>query len=206
MNRRLMMAQQAKKKLPADYTELAYIIARGPYNGVWFDTGVYADGYTGARYKYSQSEAKPYGAYVLSGSGFSAFPFFRNNAGGEIFINRNKMLLIKRSFDINTAYEFLIDKKGDVYLDDEFLISIGNETSGDPHKSTVKFGTYFGDVSNGAYHLCGNIYFCQIFQNGEIVRDFVPCINPKGIAGMYDLVEGKFYQGANKHFDAGEVA
>ncbi len=204
MNRRLMMAQQAQKRLPVDYTALKYITVKDPYIGVWFDTGIYADGYTGAKYKYSQSVFKPYGGYVLSGSGFPAFPFFRNYMGGEITVNRTKLHSIKRSYSAEIAYEFYVDKNGDVYLDDEFIISIGNEISGNPYESTVKFGTYFDDVNNAAYHLVGNIYYCQIFQKDEIVRDFVPCINPEGVAGMYDFVEGRFYRGVNGIFSAGE--
>lgn len=47
---------------------------------------------------------------------------------------------------------------------------------------------------------------CKIFAagfaaNGEIFlslkRDFVPCLNPEKVAGLYDLVEGRFYTSAN---------
>lgn len=33
----------------------------------------------------------------------------------------------------------------------------------------------------------------RIADQGEIVRDFVPCRNPSGEAGLWDFVEGKFY-------------
>lgn len=205
MNRRLMMQQQAKKRLPADYTELKYIVGTGAQ---WFDTGVYAENeYTGARYKYSQSQKKPYGAYILSGSGFPAFPFLRQSGAG-ILVNRTISQQIPFPFDVNTDYEFFTNEKGDVFLNDEFITSIGNNKPVNPFQSTIKCGVYYGETWNTAhYALIGNLYYVQIFQNGEIVRDFVPCINPDGIVGMYDLVDGGFYKSATStNYQAGEVA
>lgn len=37
------------------------------------------------------------------------------------------------------------------------------------------------------------IYSCQIFDNGEKVRDYVPCVSPDGYFGLYDLVTDEFY-------------
>lgn len=42
-------------------------------------------------------------------------------------------------------------------------------------------------------YLTAKLYSCQIKVKGEPFRDFVPCINPSGAVGLYDLVEGKFY-------------
>ena len=44
--------------------------------------------------------------------------------------------------------------------------------------------------------LQGNLYSAKIYHEGVIVRDFVPCINPMGQAGLYDLVDGGFYANA----------
>lgn len=40
------------------------------------------------------------------------------------------------------------------------------------------------------------LYSCQIYDNGKLVRDFAPCINPSGKAGLYDTVNGVFYANA----------
>ena len=37
------------------------------------------------------------------------------------------------------------------------------------------------------------LYSCQIYDNGTLVRDFVPCKNPSNAVGLYDLVGGQFY-------------
>lgn len=42
----------------------------------------------------------------------------------------------------------------------------------------------------------GKLYYCQIYDNGTHVRDFVPCKNPDGEIGLYDSIGGKFYGNA----------
>lgn len=39
-------------------------------------------------------------------------------------------------------------------------------------------------------------YACQIYDNGTLVRDYIPCINSDGTAGLYDMVNGVFYGNA----------
>jgi hypothetical protein len=39
-------------------------------------------------------------------------------------------------------------------------------------------------------------YSCQIYDNGTLVRDFVPCISADGEAGMWDKVNNQFYGNA----------
>lgn len=47
-----------------------------------------------------------------------------------------------------------------------------------------------GQLSNYAIV---KLYSAKIYESGIIARDFVPCVNPDGEYGLYDMVEGKFY-------------
>lgn len=40
------------------------------------------------------------------------------------------------------------------------------------------------------------IYACKLWDNGVLMRDFVPCVKHDGEAGMYDKVNGVFYGNA----------
>ena len=40
------------------------------------------------------------------------------------------------------------------------------------------------------------LYSCQIYDNGTLIRDYVPCKNPSGELGLYDLVNQQFYSNA----------
>lgn len=37
------------------------------------------------------------------------------------------------------------------------------------------------------------VHSCQIYDNGTLIRDYVPCINPDGAVGLYDLVTAAFF-------------
>lgn len=37
------------------------------------------------------------------------------------------------------------------------------------------------------------VYSCQIYDNGALIRDYVPCINPNGEVGLYDTVTKSFF-------------
>lgn len=56
--------------------------------------------------------------------------------------------------------------------------------------------------------ICGKyrIYQCRIYENGTLVRDMWPCYDPKGVACMYDKVQGKhYYNQGSGEFVAGEI-
>ena len=40
------------------------------------------------------------------------------------------------------------------------------------------------------------LYSCKIYDNGTLIRDFIPCKNASGVVGMWDDVNSVFYQNA----------
>lgn len=52
----------------------------------------------------------------------------------------------------------------------------------------------FAENRNGsAYGLCaGKLYSCKIYNNGVLVRDYIPAMNSDGVAGLYDAVNDTF--------------
>ena len=50
------------------------------------------------------------------------------------------------------------------------------------------------------------LYSCKIYDNGALVRDFVPCKNASGTVGLYDDANGVFYSNAGSGtFSYGEI-
>lgn len=61
-----------------------------------------------------------------------------------------------------------------------------------------------GTLASYAY---AKLYACQIYDNGTLVRDFVPCVDPAGNVGLYDLVTQAFFGNAGTGtFIGSEVA
>lgn len=61
--------------------------------------------------------------------------------------------------------------------------------------------------SDGVQYNAMSVYYCRMYDNGTLVRDYVPCISNTDAVGLYDLVEGKFYGNAGTGvFIGSEVA
>lgn len=56
-----------------------------------------------------------------------------------------------------------------------------------------------------SYGASVKLYSCQIYDSGTLIRDFVPCINPDGVVGLYDNVHLKFYTTPVDAFTAGSI-
>lgn len=62
------------------------------------------------------------------------------------------------------------------------------------------------EVGTVKWFALGRIYSCQIFDNGTLIRDYVPCRNLEGEAGLYDMVEAEFYgRAGGNEFVTGNV-
>jgi len=52
----------------------------------------------------------------------------------------------------------------------------------------------------------GKLYSCKLYDNGTLIRDYIPVMNEFGVAGLWDLVEKKFYGSATSTaFIAGNI-
>ena len=95
-------------------------------------------------------------------------------------------------FDTTVSYD---DKV--TVIQDKNTIIIGNHTQTVAEKTfTCTTNLYlFAYNNNGTVAHRGAIilYSCQIYENDVLVRDYVPCINPNGEIGLYDMVDGVFY-------------
>lgn len=61
-------------------------------------------------------------------------------------------------------------------------------------KDIIMFGYRSG--SGTILNAPSRIYRAQITEGAELVRDFIPCLNPEGEPCMYDIIQGKEYNNA----------
>lgn len=98
-----------------------------------------------------------------------------------------------QSIDFDTLSRFLIDKNmGSCSIGGEVI----TQTSGafQSGLNMLIFGLNNNGSSGGSARAA--VYQFDVYDNGQMVRNFVPCKNPSGDVGMYDLVTAAFYGNA----------
>ena len=174
-------------RLPEGYTEVEYIKLTGTQ---YVDTGYKANGNTRVVLDFELTDASAnlgvFGGRTGNNSKTYTL-FWVANTGYRSDYNTGQ----KSVSGVSGAGRHTVDKNKGVTTIDGVTASATSATfdSG--------YNMYLGTINTAgtafASGLKGNIYSCQIYDNGTLVRDFVPCKNSSGAAGLYDLVNSKFY-------------
>lgn len=186
--------------LPSGYTRLEYIESTGTQ---YVNTGVLVSKNLEIKLKFMLTSITNHGivGYMQSASsGTNRFAVFQYGGAWYLdFGNDTTGRISGGSFSSNTLYDITV---GNRYIKN-------NET-----ESNIISGSVISNVtnSNSISILCetdcgiGKIYSCQIYDNGTLVRDFIPCQKPDGAIGLWDDVNSVFYGNAGAgSFIAGEM-
>ena len=178
-------------RLPDGYTEVQYIQSSGTQ---WIDTGFKPNQNTRIKMDcnvigFNSVDAFLFGARIASGN--TAFCLAADDANTKWFAlygnavqNPTGTCTGKHSIDFNQNV---------LTLDGENFTFV--KTTFQSAYNQLLFATITnGNVDSQRGKMA--VYACQIFDNGTLIRDFVPCIDPTGAVGLYDLVGGKFYGNA----------
>lgn len=173
--------------LPDGYTQIEYVQSDGGAH--WIDTGFKPNQNTGIIAKFQ----------LLSSTG-NQTPIFsitsRNVASFGVFLDSNS----KWTADYGTL------RYTNSSISAQTLISLNF------NKNVVKFNnnsytfdaqtfqgssnlTIFGMNTGGTvqYTAKMKLYSCEIYDNGTLIRNFIPCKNSSGTIGLYDIVNSQFY-------------
>lgn len=181
-----------KSKLPVGYTDLDYIETTGSGSGS-SGSGQYID--TG--FKPNQDSRIVCEFMFKGGAGIYGA---RNSTSSNNFALRvisskwqpGYYSLFTTNVPSDTTKWHVADQNKNVF-------SIDGVVAAEFEYRTVAppYSIYIGAIHAGStYYGSGRYRTCQIYDNGVLVRDFLPCKNPGGEVGMYDLVNGKFYGNA----------
>lgn len=188
-------------RLPDGYTELTYIQSSGTQ---YINTGFAPKATTrtvmkanvtdvsgwsaffGARDSTSQSASRAYLAAASSSTQYRSDYF-----GSALSINVN-----------TTVKMTTVDKNKNVCTFNDDTIT---NTSSVASASANMFLLALNNAGFANYFLKAKLYSCDIYDNDVLIRSFVPCKNPSGVVGMYDMVNNVFYQNAGTGtFTAGD--
>lgn len=181
--------------LPSGYTQLEYIESSGKQ---YINTGVVPTPNTRAVIDAQITAQTAASAAYLgerSGSGSSdktAFALWSMSTGANVSSDFFGNRVSKSMSTIGTRV--LIDKnKASVTINGS---TITNKAAAGTATLPVFLLAINEKGTSAGYNISARLYACQIYDNGTLVRDFIPCKNASGVVGLYDTVGGLFYANA----------
>ena len=83
--------------------------------------------------------------------------------------------------------------KNKCYINGELVVTATYTTFTSPVNMYIFNNNNNGSLSGGS---SAKLYNCSIYDNGVLIRKFIPCKNASGTVGLYDSVNNQFYQNA----------
>lgn len=181
--------------LPSGYTQLEYIQSSGTQ---YIDTNFKPDGETTVNIAFQTSSAPDnlndtlpvYGTATDYNS--NAFEFWTLSGGFATYGSQD----YKSNLGITTGKKHTVSQAKNVLTVDGTSYTFTKQTFTAPY-SLLLFATH----RSGGIKICASaanlkIYSCEIYNNGTLVRNFIPAKNSGGTIGLYDTVNGAFYTNA----------
>ena len=175
--------------LPSGYKRLEYIQSSGTQ---YIDTGVAANGNTGFAVDFSTTSAVSTSGY---GSILGCLNYGSNRYGIGTYPDRSGGQLCYGSAIYN-PYITVGNRLQVSLLNGSIKTPNGTETVGAQTFNVGATITVFGRKrTDGSVDELSKtkIYALTIYDNGDLVRDFIPCQKPDGTNGLWDDVNSVFY-------------
>ena len=194
--------------LPSGYTQLEYIESTGAQ---YIDTGYHLNSNNEKiemKFRYTES----FSGKTLIGTQDSAYSaatrYSINIYQNTLYVGASHNVA-KLGVTVGTDYECTIIANGSNGSVAENGGSSKNFAIRGELDHSDNILIFCGDIAgtpNLNQAAAARLYYCKIYDNGVLVRDFIPCKNASGVAGLWDDVNSQFYQNAGTaSFIAGEM-
>lgn len=173
--------------LPDGYTELSYIQSSGTQ---YIDTGIAPSSTLKVVTTFTVND-DGWNNYSIFGSAWSESGFMVDALSGGKIVFYSKGYGRQVSANVGSPNTIECSQS-------EFVVNgTSYQMTGTGTESTNNIFIFW--VGNQAYtdnRGRMKLYSFQMYDNGTLVRDFVPCISDSGAIGLYDIVEEQFYSNA----------
>ena len=183
-------APEPTEPLPDGYIQLDYIESTGTQ---YIDTGFKPTQETRVIMDAQMTTINPtdhewfYGA--RQASSVSAFGFFWNYSAqkfGATYGNQQRDI----SSDVNKNDRIIINQDQNLLTFNDVSYEFSDNNFSCPVSLPLLARNTNGTINS---FTSAKLYSCQIYDDGVLVRNFVPCQNPSGNVGLYDSVHNQFY-------------
>ena len=170
--------------LPSGYTQIAYLQSTGTQ---YIDSGVKGDSDVRVTANFEITAFGSGTTFIFGAQGTDSIRYTLGmTSAGAFRSDFGTAMTSGSAASLNTRYS--ADKNGNVCtVGGQTLTSAAATFTGTTN--IYLFGRSYSSVS------CSKIkmYRCKMYKGGTLIRDFAPCKNPDGVAGLYDTVNGIFY-------------
>ena len=172
-------------ELPDGYTQVEYIESSGTQ---YVDTKVVPDGDTVVYMDFQLTNPDNTNQCLFGTAGQFSFRWF----GSQGYFRSNGKENSNFPKEIDKAARHTVEKTATACtIDQSYTVS---NTAGDVTLSLTLFSQH--GASNILNYADAKCYSIQIYMGDELVRDYIPCKNPSGAAGLYDRIGNQFYGNA----------
>ncbi len=185
--RRLMMSFEKK------YTPVEYLESTGTQ---YIDTRYYPNNLTDVECKFMYNQFTSNTASSVFGvrdSDGSVKQFLMSVFNDTLWIvnGLNNTSISGITPLVNTEYILRITPQK-AYWNGREILKMNKSIANCPNYSLYIFGR---NAKNGFVNnpLFGKVYYLKIYEEGRIIRDYIPVLDSSGIPCLYDKVEDKFY-------------
>ena len=175
--------------LPSGYTQLEYIQSSGAQ---YINTGFNPKSTSRVVMEFEflkNATASPFMSRDISND-TNMFGVFNINGRLRSDFNTTK---VSFSTGLSPLQKLIYDRNKNVCTIGTETITNANGTFSAP-RPLFLFAS--DDSGTARFFTTGKFYSCQIYDNGTLIRDFVPCIAPTEAVGLYDTVGAQFYANA----------
>lgn len=166
--------------LPAGYKALSYIESDGTQ---WLKTGVVGEGRWEIDIEFLNTTKRQ-----LMGYGGSGDEYWGVQSSGYYGLTEDAANLLTVKAGQRDTFVHNFGAYGLYYME-------ANDSKLDLHVRTdvgTKEYMLFNIRETEEYSAIAKMYGVKAMQNGELVRNYIPCINPNGVVGLYDVANNLF--------------
>ena len=186
--------------LPKGYTPCKYLLSNGGY----IDTGVMADAPVKMWGVFAGPSAGDYS--ILAARKGNTRLYLAHVYGGKYQYGYGNLLPIRYNDGGDTAIITRLRADEQFGQCDTTIVQAADTANISLNLSLYLFACNYNGTAAFIAPAETRLTSCKIYSAGfaaqgeifiSMARDFVPCLNSDGVAGLYDLVESKFYTSAN---------
>ena len=175
--------------LPAGYTACEYIQFSGKQQ---FDSGFVPNEKTKIELTFTRESSNALYMYGVRNSGNTAsVTAYLSSSGAWRFGNTYHNYTLSQ----NAKHTAIVDSTG-INMDgakSSYVATVKAFTA----NATLTFGATRGTGGGlGTPQFIGKLYTFKMYDDGELIRDYMPCINPQGIYGLWENVRRVFVPSA----------